>query len=249
MQSLNYVAHLKVRLEAARDASKGQRTRALLLYNTAVVLERHGVASDLVARACKLSKVSRGTFYTYFDDSLAAVMAVATDFLRTAEGWAAGIGGGSRDGGNDLFASLMLLLRFEARLHAENPGILRCLYVVDPLSTTNKRPYLLWQKVRHDWRVILAGELAARLGTPPRDRATLHVLYALAGMADDVLFQMYVSENPFFTRTIVDGEDMVELMAVMWFRALTGANPPSRRLNARTREAAKLLGRAEKRLA
>lgn len=244
MESLNYVAHLKRQLDAEQDASKGQRTRALLLYNAAVVMERHGIASDLVARVCKLSKVSRGTFYTYFDDSMAAVMAVGTDFLRQAEGWAAGI----RRGG-DLFGSLMLLLGFEARLHAENPGILRCLYVVDPLSTTNKQPYLLWQKVRHEWRVILSAELAARLGTPPRDRATLHVLYGLAGMADDVLFQMYVSENPFFTRTIVDGEDMVELMAVMWFRTLTGKNPPARRLNARTREATKLLARAEKRLA
>ncbi len=243
MQSLNYINHLKAELEASQDASKGQRTRALLLYNTAVVLERHGLASDLVARVCKLSKVSRGTFYTYFDDSLAAVMATATDFLATAERWAAAIG---RD--DDLYGSLLLLLGFEARLHAENPGILRCLYVVDPLAA-NKPSYRLWQKVRHDWRVILAAQLARRLGTAERDRAALHVLYALAGMADDVLFQMYVSENPFFTRTIVDPEDMVELLAVMWFRALTGGSPPTRRLNPRTREATKLLARAQKRLA
>ena len=33
-----------------------------------------------------MSKVSRGTFYTYFKDALGAAMAVMTDFLRTASG-------------------------------------------------------------------------------------------------------------------------------------------------------------------
>jgi AcrR family transcriptional regulator len=243
MQSLSYSKHLKAALKAAPEASKGQRTRARMLCNVAVVMERHGLASDLVARACALSRVSRGTFYTYFADSMAAAMEVAAGFLDTAGRWAADL---PREG--DLYGLVREAIAFEARLHAENPGLLRCIYVLDPFSTANKRPYRLWQKVRHEWRVALARALSERMGTATDERATLHLVYGLASMVDDVLFQRYVSENPFFNRTIDADSEMIELLAILWYRTLTGRNPPGRRLNPRSRPLARLLTQVQARL-
>jgi len=243
MRSLSYIEHLKTSLKTAPQASKGLRTRAQLLRNVAVVMERHGLASDLVARACKLSRVSRGTFYTYFADSMAAAMEVAAGFLDTAGGWAAEL---PRSG--DLYGLLREAIAFEARLHADNPGLLRCIYVLDPFSTTNKRAHRLWQEVRHEWRVALARALAERMGVTTDARATLHLVYGLASMVDDVLFQRYVSENPFFNRTIDTDDDMIEMLAILWHRTLTGRNPPGRRLNPRSRALAKLLTQVQARL-
>lgn len=246
MQSLNYLDHLKAEIKASSGASKGQRTHALLMYNTAVVLERSGIVPDLVAQVCDLSKVSRGTFYTYFKDALGAAMAVMTDFLRTASGWLAAF---ERPPG--LYDTMVQLLTFDAMLHRENAGLFRCLYVMNPQNATNKRPYRLWQKVRHEWRLVLSDQLAAlvrrsrRADADFRKGAALHVTYALAGMADDVLFQMYVADNPFFKRTVPGIDYLVELLAVMWFRSLVGRNPPARKLRTAASEAARLLGQAQ----
>lgn len=241
MHSLNYIQHLEQRIEAAQDSNKSQRTKALLMYNTAVVLERGGIASDLVAQVCSLSKVSRGTFYTYFKDSITAVMAVMTDFLQTAAGWVADF---KRK--EDLYESMVMLLRFDMRLHAENGGLFRCLYVINPQNATNRRPYRLWQKVRHEWRLVIARQVAALLkASGSEDGAALHVTYALAGMADDLLFQIYVADNPFFKKSIPSEEYLVELLAVMWFRSLVGRNPPTRRLKTTAREAARLMQKAQ----
>ena len=237
-QNLSFVACLKRRTSTSREIAKRERTRASLLYNAAVTLDQHGISSDLVARVCALSAVSRGTFYSYFPDAISIAMAVLKEFLRVASQWAEEF-----EPSTDLYGTMVQRLTFYQKLHAENAGLFRCLYVINFDDPINKRPYLLWQKIRHRWRVALSDQLADVLGSTNTSRQVrLHIVYTLFGMADDVFFQMYVTDNRFLKRLIASPTDMVELLALMSYRALMGSNPDGQQRQTVAREAMIFLG-------
>ncbi|MEZ0213511.1 MAG: TetR/AcrR family transcriptional regulator [Xanthobacteraceae bacterium] len=236
--NLGFVAHLKRQAIFSQDLSKRERTRATLIYSAAVTMEERGISPDLVARVCSLASVSRGTFYLYFPDAISIAMFVLKDFLRVASRWAA-----SNSQGTDLYITMVGRLTFYQRLHAENAGLFRCLYVIKFDDPIDKRPYLLWQKIRHRWRVVLSDQIAEACGlTDAPKRVRLHLAYTILGMADDVFFQMHVTDNRFLTRTIESPADMVELLALMSYRAVMGKNPEGQQRQTATREAMMFLG-------
>jgi AcrR family transcriptional regulator len=218
-----------LRLAAASPGlAKSERTRLTLLAAIAARLTVGVEAASLrVSDIAAEAGVAHGTFYRYFADRQSAVEALVADFVgflrdRLAE---------SREGPPGSRARVRAATLTYVRLFRDNAGLMRCLMDLgsegagfrDSLHALNRA----WNS-----RVAtaIAQRRAALAGEPAQTAAsTVPTAYALGGMIDEFLTQLYLRRDPALAGLAGDEAAVADLLTELWCRGAYGSVPSALR--------------------
>lgn len=217
-EALDFATVLLEGAEAA-DLRKVDRTRLRLLASIARDLASGTDRHDLkVAEVTNNAGLAHGTFYRYFTDIEAATHALIEDFSVFVHEKLAGARRGEQ-GSRERVRSATLLY---ARLFRRNARLMRCLLGLgsDGLSFAPS-----YQKLNRDWYGRVAAAVARQRddGTSPQD--LLPGAYALGGMIDDFLRQVYLRHEPALAHLVDDEEQIAELLTDLWCFGVYGRRP------------------------
>ena len=211
---LSFPQHLAV---ASAGRPKGDRTRAQLQIAACTILQTEGPQGLSVASICHEAGVSNGTFYIYFPDRHVLLDMLLTEFvaflqssMRAASD--RGISGAARA------ATRAYLDLFE-----RNSGLMRCLIL--PLEGFPEAQ-AAFQRLNREWIDIVDASVERRQGrdgtAPPIPRDELRRrAYALGGMVDQYLSNLFFSKDPGLTEVSRDREAVLETLSLIWDRGMS----------------------------
>jgi TetR/AcrR family transcriptional regulator, ethionamide resistance regulator len=221
-------------LAALRRAAEGpglgkaERTRLKLLAAiaarlTAGIEETALRVTDIAAEA----GLAHGTFYRYFADRRAAVGALVADFVRFLRDRLAE----SRDGPPGSRARVRAATLTYIRLFRDNAGLMRCLMSLDNEGAGFRASF---HDLNRAWNGRVAAAIAHRrqeiVGPIPASaEATLPTAYALGGMIDEFLTQLYLRRDPALAMLARDEAAIADLLTELWCRGAYGSLPPELR--------------------
>lgn len=206
-------------LEVAKG-QRGERSRLKLLAAGGRLLDRCNGQELKIEDVCTEAGLAKGTFYIYFaskDEFLRELCAAYCRFeLNTFPRRAPEL---SR------FAASRLWIGWYERTFAVNAGILRCIVQMGAQDAAMRE---LW--LQRNASVVQAMMAESTLGQhlSPEDLKTmLWALRTVGGMLDQSLFDRYGLQTPSGLEDPGDADLVVELHAVLAYRALYGAEPPA----------------------
>ncbi|MBV8653240.1 MAG: TetR/AcrR family transcriptional regulator [Alphaproteobacteria bacterium] len=214
-------ASFETTLLRAADAPalrKSERTRLRLL---AAIASRLAAGDDptalRVSDIADAAGLAHGTFYRYFTDRQEAVEALIADFTRFQRERLAAI----RDGAPGSPERVRAATLGYVRLFRRNAGLMRCLMGLGPETAAFRARF---HALNRDWNARVAAAIAghrARLsGTlPAAKEALLPTAYALGGMIDEFLTQIYLRRDPALAALEDDETAIAELLTELWCRA------------------------------
>jgi TetR/AcrR family transcriptional regulator, ethionamide resistance regulator len=225
---MSFVAALR-RAAEAPGLGKAARTRLKLLAAVAARLSA-GIeeaalrVSDIAAEAA----LAHGTFYRYFADRRMAVEALLADFVRFLRDRLAE----SRDGRPGSRARVRAATLTYVRLFRDNAGLMRCLMSLDSEGAAFRGSFL---ELNRAWNGRVAATIARRreavaaAGVPEPAEAALPTAYALGGMIDEFLTQLYLRRDPALAALARDEAALADLLTELWCRGAYGSLPPELR--------------------
>jgi hypothetical protein len=110
-----------------------------------------------------------------------------------------------------------------ARLFRRNAGLMRCLLGLGNDGSSFVAPY---QRLNRDWYGRVAAAIARRRDDEATPQDLLPAAYALGGMIDDFLRQVYLRHEPALAHLAGDEERIAELLTDLWCFGAYGT-PPS----------------------
>jgi AcrR family transcriptional regulator len=209
----------------APDLRKSERTRLRLLATIARQLAAGAEQADLrVADVAAAAGLAHGTFYRYFPDLRSALETLMRDFAAFLHDQLAGAREGAA-GSRERARSATLVY---TRLFRINAGLMRCLV---GLGRENMAFRKAFQKLNRDWNRRVASAIARRrTAKADIDRADSAALlpraYALGGMIDEFLTQLYLRQDPALSHLARDEETVANLLTELWCLGAYGRLPP-----------------------
>jgi AcrR family transcriptional regulator len=171
---------------------------------------------DITARA----GVATGLFYRYFHDLREIVGEVARDFFA------------------ELLHEVKPVTQYEhrydwifatvgdvVRRFASNAGILACLF---GLSGDYEEFDQIWKENAHKWNLQVAEFLQRELGCDTAQARRMG--YVLGAMTEGVVYQALIRRTEDLLEMGSKPDDIADLLAVMWYRAIFFEDPPAERL-------------------
>lgn len=215
-QKLDFAAALLARAEDAA-LRKVERTELRLLASLASELMAGVERTNLkVAEVTHKAGLAHGTFYRYFTDIEAAIARLIEDYAAFVHEKIAGARRGET-GSRERVKSATLLY---ARLFRRNAGLMRCLLGLGSDGLAFAPSY---QRLNRDWYGRVAAAIARQRGdASPQD--LLPAAYALGGMIDDFLRQVYLRGEPALAHLADDEEKIAELLTDLWCFGAYGRN-------------------------
>lgn len=221
--------YARVLLDAAvaPGLRKAERTRLRLLASIArQVADGTEAAALRVADVTEDAGLALGTFYRYFADLPAAIETLVHDFAAFLHERLAG----TRDGMTGSRERVRGATLVYAQLFRANAGLMRCLIGVGGESPAFLKAY---QQLNQSWNQRMAGAIARKrkeLYPAERTRATtlLPRAYALGGMIDELLTQLYLRRDPALASLRDDVEAVADLLTELWCLGAYGHLPPER---------------------
>ncbi len=208
-------------LAAARDgaARKTDRTRARLLAAVARELGSGLARHDLkVAEVTRSAGLAHGTFYRYFPDMPAAVAALIEEFSAFVEAQLAAARAGPEAGARERVRAATLVF---AGLYRRNAGLMRCLTGLGAEETAFARAY---RRLNRDWYGRVAGAIARGHGDGSTAQEHLPAAYALGGMTDEFLAQVYLRKEPALAHLAGHEERIADILTDLWCSGAYGAS-------------------------
>lgn len=203
-----------------RDAAKPElrkvaRTRLRLLASAADLLNaKDDVAALRVTDIARKAAIAHGTFYRYYADVPAIVeeaVAVFAEFQRDRLS-------AVRDGAPGSRARVRATTLAYIRIFRVNAGMMRCLM---GLGAESKHYRARFHDLNRDWNRRVAQAIAANRGDTTAD-AMLPTAYALGGMIDEFLAQLYLRRDPALAALADDAEAVADLLSDLWCRGAYG---------------------------
>jgi TetR/AcrR family transcriptional regulator, ethionamide resistance regulator len=208
---------------------RGLRSRERLKRAAREVLNEQGYRNLRVQDVTERAGVATGLFYRYFHDLREIVAEIAEDFFAELLVEVDPIAG-SEHRYDWLYDNLCNVVQRFAR----NPGILACLF---GLAGDYDEFDRIWKANAHNWNLRIAQYLRRETG---RDAAQARrMAFVLGAMTEGVIYQALIRR----TEDLIDlggrPEDIADIVAAMWYRAIFLENPPAERLRSAGR---RLLG-------
>ncbi|MEZ5840808.1 MAG: TetR family transcriptional regulator [Hyphomicrobiales bacterium] len=205
---------------------KSDRTRLRLLSAIARELQRGVARGELkVAAVADAAGVAHGTLYRYFPDLAGAVEALVEAFA----GFVMARLRAARDGEPASRARVAGVMLAYARLYRGNAGLMRCLVGLGEEESAFAASYA---RLNREWYLRMAAAIARRRGIagggPGGDEqagveAMLPVAYALGGMVDEFLAQVYLRREPALAALGEDEAAVAALLTELWCLGADGA--------------------------
>jgi TetR/AcrR family transcriptional regulator, ethionamide resistance regulator len=214
------------RAAEAPGLGKTERTRLKLLAAIAARLSA-GIeeAALRVADIAAEAGLAHGTFYRYFADRRVAVGALVADFVRFLRDRLAE----SRDGPPGSRARVRAATLTYVRLFRDNAGLMRCLMSLDNEGAGFRASF---HELNRAWNGRAAAAIAHRrdpVAEAAAVAATLPTAYALGGMIDEFLTQLYLRRDPALAALAGDEAAVADLLTELWCRGAYGSLPPELR--------------------
>lgn len=197
---------------------RGQATRERLKQALSDLLQDNAFhdirIEDITARA----GVRASLFYHYFQSKIDITNELLSELLETYRKDVS-----TRSKSSPL-ESIHYANQRMAALYAANPGAMRCLLEVHDTAA----PFAsIWRKLTREWNERIAHNIQRQF---PQAFANLQgyvaIAYALAGAADNLLYEYYVLKNPDLRAAHPEDEDVAKFLTTLWHRTLYLKNPP-----------------------
>jgi AcrR family transcriptional regulator len=221
-------AQVLLKRASAPDLRKTERTRLRLLASIAGQLSDGWEHADLrVADVAAAAELAHGTFYRYFPDLRSAVEALVTDFAAFLHDQLMRTRGGT-SGLRERVKGATLAY---TRAFRANAGLMRCLISLGREETRFSKAF---QNLNDGWNRRMASALARRRKSKastnyPPSAAFLPTAYALGGMIDEFLTQLYLRQVPSLSYLASDEEAVADLLTELWCLGAYGQLPPEGR--------------------
>lgn len=208
---------------------RGLKSREALKRAAREVLNEQGYRSMRVADVTARAGVASGLFYRYFHDLREIVAEIAQDFFE------------------ELLADVDPVAAIEhrydwiydnlcnvVRRFADNPGILACLF---GLAGDYDEFDRIWKENAHQWNLRVGRYLRRETGCDAAQARRMG--FVLGAMTEGVIYQTLIRRTADLIELGSRPEDIADVLASMWYRAIFLENPPAERLRASGR---RLLG-------
>ncbi len=197
---------------------KIERTKLRLLAGIAKHLSGGAEQADLrVADIVAAADLAHGTFYRYFPDLRAAIDTLVGDFAiflyQKLDNSRAGAGGSRQR----VRASTLTYVR----VFKINAGLMRCLNSLRREDTAFRKAFL---ELSLGWNTRMALAIARRRGMVASEEF-LPIAYALGGMIDRFLTQLYLRQDPALAHLANDEDAIAELLTELWCLGAYGRLP------------------------
>ena len=210
----------------APDLRRTDRTRLRLLAGMARQLADGAEHTDLrVADVAAASGVAHGTFYLYFPDLRSAVETLIADFGAFVYNQLAE----ARDGAIGSRERIRGAMLIYARTFRVNVGLMRCMVSVGRDGTAFRKSF---QQLSEGWNRRVAASIARQRQSrfPSQEAlyaALLPTAYALGGMVDDFLTQLYLRRDPALAALAGDDAAIADVLTEVWCHGAYGAPTPT----------------------
>lgn len=189
------------------------------------VLGRIGYRAMRLADIADEADVNVSLFYHYFSSKADITREILTELLES------GIKRASETRAptpQDPFDAILNANLVTVDTYASTPGLMRCLLHFDEEATEFSE---LYRKVSLDWNRRVARDLARRIPDASlSDKQRLMIAYALGGMVDNFLFDLYVDRNPVLAESFKEIHEVAVFLSILWYRSIYLINPPASRL-------------------
>lgn len=198
---------------------RGSETRERIKAATRAVLERTGYRAMRLVDIADEGGVNVSLIYRYFTGKADITREILADLLdeqrrelRTEQVDRA-----------DAFDAIFHANKTLVSMYRSTPGLMRCLLHFDEEEPEFSKMY---REVSLEWSRRVARDIARRCPDARLDEGQrLMIAYALGGMVDNFLFEMYVDRNPVFAQTLPDEDAAARFLTIIWHRALYLDNP------------------------
>lgn len=198
---------------------RGRATRERLLAALSELLQDHAFYEIRLEDITRLAGVRVSLFYHYFQSKIDITYELLSELLEAFRGEVAG-----RPKDTDALDAIHYANQRMVALYAANPGAMRCLLEVSEGST----PFApMWRELTLYWNQRIAHSIARQFPeafkTPEE---YLALAYALAGAADNFLFEYFVQKNQVLRQAQPTNDDVARFLTTLWHRTLYLRNPP-----------------------
>jgi AcrR family transcriptional regulator len=195
---------------------RGLRSRERLKHAAREVLNEQGYRSLRVQDVTERAGVATGLFYRYFHDLREIVAEISQDFF--AEVLA------------DIDPVAVIEHRYDwiyenlrnvVRRFARNPGILACLF---GLAGDYEEFDGIWKENAHAWNLGVAEFVRRETGCDAAQARRL--AFMLGAMTEGVIYQALIRRTEDLIEFAGRPDDIADVMATMWYRAIFLEDPP-----------------------
>ncbi len=199
---------------------RGLRSRERLKRAARELLNEHGYSKLRVQDVTARAGVASGLFYRYFHDLREVVEDISRDFfaelLTDVDPESP-----SEHRYDWIFDNLSNVVgRF-----ARNPGILACLFGLAGDYAEFDR---IWKENAHRWNLRVAAYLKREIGCDAAQARRMG--FMLGAMTEGVVYQALIRQTEDLLEMGGKPEDIADVLAVMWYRAIYLEDPPRERL-------------------
>lgn len=207
---------------AAGLSARGRLSREKLKVAARELLNETGFRSLRVQDIAQRANVANGLFYHYFHDLREIVSEIARDFF-------AEVLEDPRSAAQPPhhYVWIYQTLRNAVRRFAKNPGILACLF---GLAGDYAEFDTIWKENAHAWNLSVARYLRDKAGCDTIN--TERIAFMLGAMMEGVIYQALIRGTEDLLELGGKPDDIADVLAVMWYRAIFLEDPPTEQLRA-----------------
>ncbi|MEI6458187.1 MAG: TetR/AcrR family transcriptional regulator [Pseudomonadota bacterium] len=216
---INFSGYLQGKL-TARGTTGPVATALKLEVATISLLESPGFHAMTIEEICTTAKVAKGTFYLHFDSKQAITLSILADFVNLQARLAPTI---ERE--RHMFENIRTFVGWVAAVFQENTGLQRSLM---QLADTIPEVAAIWERhtmfLANHVRAIIEQELQTK---KVGDDLIGLTIYLIGNMLDQLLYATQaVHRQSDLERLAGSSDHAVEVVSLLWYRALCAENPP-----------------------
>ena len=218
--TFDYTEHLRSTVESSQSLPKGQRTRLRITAAASRILAENGYHDLRMADIANEAGVSHGAIYRYFKDK----RVVTLEVLRGHALWAMDLMPPS-DEAMSAYERVHSTMSHFVELFRANIGLNRC---NRQLADEHAEFARLQMEYNATWYGRVAAGLTRRAATTERAAGeAFGVAWALGGMVDEMLHNVFVREDPTLTHFRRAPAKLVTMLSILWYRGAFAENPPA----------------------
>lgn len=198
---------------------KGAQSRENLKAAALRALEQKGYRSLRLTDIAREADVNISLVYHYFRDKAHLVFEALKDLIDMGQ-----ILPAEEERPTDPFEALFQANRMFAEFYRDRPGLMRAIVHFDE---EHPEFHALYRDGNRTWMHRIAQNIMKRCpGAALTEGEAVTVAYAIGGMADKFLFELYVERIPDLVKEFDNINKAARFLSILWYRALYLDNPP-----------------------
>jgi AcrR family transcriptional regulator len=204
-----------------RRQSRGERTRKKIKDAVIRLLDERDYFDLTITDICRSAKVATGGFYFHYEKKATLIEEMLRE--HSADLWAALEGALHYE---DPYSAIHSASTTLVRKFRDSRGLVRCF---NQLAMVDRTYVQLWEDAATLWIARLVKTLE-RARSSRREHISTANAHALLSLVDRLICGLYIERDPALVESVGPTDEVIENVAVLWYRALTGRSPPAARL-------------------